>query len=66
MRVIKAKPRWVAASEVEANERSRGDASDIDGKTDRSIWAGAHESVSIAGVNGNAARAAGASTGQCE
>ena len=29
------------------SERSRGDASDIDGKTERSIWAGAHESISI-------------------
>ena len=30
------------------NERmDRGDASDIDGQTDRSKWAGAHESVSI-------------------
>jgi hypothetical protein len=29
-----------------ASERSRGDASDIDGKTDRSKWAGAHESIS--------------------
>ena len=57
----KAKPRRVAASEW-----SRGDASDIDGKTDRSIWAGAHESVSMARVDGNAARVAGASTGQCE
>ena len=31
----------------EANEWSRGDASEIDGKTNRSIWAGAHESISI-------------------
>src|SRR5207244_10321790 len=27
------------------SERSRGDASDIDGKTERSKWAGAHEST---------------------
>jgi hypothetical protein len=26
------------------SERSRGDASDIDGQTERSKWAGAHES----------------------
>jgi hypothetical protein len=35
-----AGPRWVAASEW-----SRGDASDIDGQTERSKWAGAHEST---------------------
>ena len=34
------KPRWVAAS-----ERSRRAARDIDGKTERSKWAGAHEST---------------------
>ena len=28
-----------------ASERSRGDAGDIDGQTDRSKWAGAHESI---------------------
>jgi hypothetical protein len=27
------------------SERSRGDASDIDGQTERSKWAGAHEST---------------------
>jgi len=27
------------------SERSRGDAGDIDGQTDRSKWAGAHEST---------------------
>ena len=30
---------------VGASERSRGDASDIDGQTERSKWAGAHEST---------------------
>ena len=33
---------------VTASERSRGDASDIDGKTDRSKLAEAHESVRAA------------------
>ena len=37
------------------SERSRGDASDIE-----------HMRSGIAGVDGNAARAAGASTGRCE
>jgi hypothetical protein len=35
-----AKPRWEAASEW-----SGGDACDIDGQTERSKWAGAHEST---------------------
>ena len=47
-----------------AGERSRRDSSDIDGQTERPIWAGAHESVSIARVDGNAARVAGPSTGR--
>jgi hypothetical protein len=33
------------AVRVAASERSRGDASDIDGQTERSKWAGAHEST---------------------
>ena len=33
------------AARVAASEWSRGDASDIDGKTERSKWAGAHESI---------------------
>jgi hypothetical protein len=45
---IEGKATRVGASERGvANEWSRGDASDIDGKTERSIWAGAHESISI-------------------
>ena len=32
------------ATRVGASEWSRGDASDIDGQTERSKWAGAHES----------------------
>ena len=38
------------------SEWSRGDASDIDGQTERSKQTGAHESISIARVDGNAAR----------
>jgi hypothetical protein len=33
------------AVRVAASERSRGDASDVDGQTERSKWAGAHESI---------------------
>jgi hypothetical protein len=33
------------ATRVGVSERSRGDASDIDGQTERSKWAGAHEST---------------------
>ena len=33
---------------VGARERSRGDASDIDGQTERSQWAGAHKSTRAA------------------
>jgi hypothetical protein len=31
-----------------ASKRSRGDASDMDGQTERSKWAGAHESMRAA------------------
>jgi hypothetical protein len=34
----------LAIGHEEERERSGGDACDIDGKTDRSKWAGAHES----------------------
>jgi hypothetical protein len=33
------------AARVAASERSRGDASDIDGQTERLKWAGAHEAT---------------------
>jgi len=33
------------AAREAVSERSRGDASDIDGQTERSKWAGAHEST---------------------
>jgi hypothetical protein len=36
------------AAREAASERSGGDAGDIDGQTDRSKWAGAHESVRAA------------------
>jgi hypothetical protein len=35
----------VKTARVAPSERSRGDASDIDGQTERSKWAGAHEST---------------------